>query len=148
MLSLTPFRADHFYKLDIQPAQRWAVRHVGKDLLAALESNGWSTTILKNGAPVFVGGVLSNQPHIATVWCYVGLGMSPQEFAVVHKHVVRFIESLPYRRLDMVVSVKHEEGHRWAKLLGFTCEAKCMSAFLINGDDAALYAKVKGANRG
>ena len=144
MLALAPFKAEHFNKLDIQPAQRWAVRHVGKELLKGLESSGWSTTVLKDGAPVFVGGVMSNAEHCGTVWCYIGLGLTQQEFVSLHKHVLRFIEALPYRRLDMIVSVDHKEGHRWAELLGFTCEAQRMRAFLVNGEDAALYARVRG----
>ena len=42
----------------------------------------------------------------------------------------------------MTVDCEFEQGHRWAKMLGFTMEAERMRAYRPDGGDVALYARV------
>ena len=142
MISYGPFRASHVNELQVQDAQRWTLAYVQPAVLLALE-NKWSNTVFKNGKPVMCGGVIEQWANNAILWSFVGTGMTPSEFRTAHKYVVQFIEGLPFKRLEMHVDADFAAAHRWAKLLGFHCEATRMQAFLLNGGDGALYARIK-----
>lgn len=53
----------------------------------------------------------------------------------------RFMENLPHRRIEMTVTAGHEEGFRWAKLLGFQCEG-LMRCYGPQGEDCFLFSRV------
>ena len=141
MISYGPFRAEHLSQLDVQPAQRQTMDQITSDIAVGLEQR-WSNTVFKNGRPVLCGGVIEQWPGTVIIWSFVGLGMTPTEFVIAHRYARMFIRALPFRRIEMHVDYKFRAAHRWAVLLGFTCEAKRMRAFLMNGGDASLYARV------
>lgn len=141
MISFGPFKAAHVAQLDVQPAQRSMLAHLQPAILHVLEDQ-WSSTVFKNGRPVLCGGVIEQWPGNAILWSFMGSSLTPGEFLVVHRLVVSFVNSLPFRRVEMHVDADFPQAHRWARLLGFVCEAPRMRAFLVDGRDGALYARV------
>jgi hypothetical protein len=142
VISFGPFKAEHLGQLRVQEAQRWTMAYVTPEILVQLEAQ-WSTTLFKNGRPILCGGVLPQRPDYGILWSFVGEGTTADDFRRIHYLVKRFIAGLPYRRVEMHVDADFTNGHRWAKALGFSCEASKMEAFLLNGGDAALYARIK-----
>lgn len=45
-------------------------------------------------------------------------------------------------RIEITVDCNFSEGHRWAKMLGFNCEAERMINFGKDGTDYSLYARI------
>lgn len=142
MISFGPFLARHLEELNVQPAQRWTMGYIPPHIPKVLEGL-WSNTIFKDGRPVVCGGVIEQRPNYGILWSFVGCNTMPEEFREIHGLVKMFVNSLPYERLEMHVDVDFLNGHRWAKALGFRCEAYRMRRFLPNGGDASLYARVK-----
>ena len=64
-------------------------------------------------------------------------------FVALTKAAKRILGSMPYRRLEADVACDFAQGHRWLRMLGFTMEAPRMVAYLPDGTDSALYARVR-----
>ena len=143
MMSYGPFKAVHLGQLQVQEAQRWTMEYMSPSLAHVLEQQ-LSNTVFKDGQPILCGGVIEQRPDYGILWSFVGSGMTPHDFFHLHRLTRLFIRSLPYRRLEMHVDCEFVNGHRWARALGFRCEAPRMRAFLLNGLDAALYARING----
>jgi len=143
MISYGPFLATHLTTMAVQDAQRWTMRYLSDAILMQLETQN-SNTVFKNGKPILCGGVITQRPDYGILWSFVGSDVTPHDFFHLHRLARLFIRSLPYRRLEMHVDCEFVNGHRWARALGFRCEAPRMRAFLLNGLDAALYARING----
>ena len=142
MISFGPFRAEHLSRLQVQDAQRWTLTYLTPDIMMGLTMQQ-SNTVFKDGHPILCGGVIEQRPDYGILWSFVGQ-VGPHDFFHLHRLARLFIRSLPYRRLEMHVDCEFVNGHRWARALGFRCEAPRMRAFLLNGLDAALYARING----
>jgi hypothetical protein len=141
MMSFGPFKAAHLSQLAVQDAQRWTLSYMSPALMMTIEGQ-WSNTVFRDGRPICCGGVIEQRPDYGILWSFVGSDVTPYDFRTLHHLVSLFIADLPYRRLEMHVDTNFRNGHRWAKALGFTCEAYRMRGFLLNGGDASLYARV------
>ena len=142
MISFGPFKQAHLSLLTVQEAQRWTLSFMSPSILHALEGM-WSNTVFKHGRPICCGGVIVQRPYYGFLWSFVGSDVTPHDFFALHRLVKLFICDLPFDRLEMHVDVNFRNGHRWAKTLGFQCEAPRMRRFLLNGTDASLYARIK-----
>jgi hypothetical protein len=142
MMYVVPFEAAHFYRLDAQDAQRWMMKHPAvRDMHRA--EGPYATTLMQDGNPIVCGGAMPIWPGRAHVWSILSSKVSVGNFAAVHRHVVEFLDGLPFRRLEAAVDVDFQAGHRWMRLLEFKCEAPLMEAFDLDGRDCALYARVR-----
>lgn len=142
MIYLTDFEAAHISRISLQPSQAWIVPHLEVKRLKALEGP-WAVTIMRDGLPVLCTGALAYWEDRAMLWGFVGKDITARNFLEVHHLARAHMNGLPFRRLEMYVDVDFTEGHRWAKTLGFTLEAPRMRGFQMNGEDSALYAKIK-----
>lgn len=142
MISFGPFKQAHLSLLTVQEAQRWTLSFMSPSIVHALEGM-WSNTVFKHGRPICCGGVIEQRPDYGILWSFVGSDVTPHDFLTLHRLVKLFICDLPFDRLEMHVDVNFRNGHRWAKTLGFQCEAPRMRRFLLNGTDASLYARIK-----
>jgi hypothetical protein len=75
------------------------------------------------------------------VWAYISEDAG-KHFLSIHRLAQHIVDTMPFRRLYTEVDCDFKNGHRWMKLLGFTCEAERMRACSPIGGDCALYAKV------
>lgn len=138
---VVPFRAEHFETMQLQDAQAYCSPHITPEYLRALEGQ-FAFTAMVGDKVIGVGGVAEMWAHRALLWSFVDRRAGPH-FVSVHRATQRFLDVLPYRRIEAEVDVEFEPGHRWIKALGFTLEAPRMRAFRVDGGDSALYARVK-----
>lgn len=87
-------------------------------------------------------GVIEIWPGRGIAWSVLSREAGPYMLQLTRK-VRQAVDLHPCRRIEMTVLYDHGEGHKWARLLGFQIEAERMRAYTINGDDVALYARVK-----
>ena len=142
MIYYAPFEAWHLGSIKLQESQEW-VRgfFVGADLVSL--EGPHAMTVYSDGAPVACGGAIGFGDGRACLWSFMGSNIGPREFVKVHAITKRLIDAMPFRRLEMYVDCDFENGHRWARLLGFDMECERMKSFQANGADSALYAMVK-----
>lgn len=144
MMYQVPFRAEHVRAMKVQDAQAWFANEVSIDGLRVFEGPH-SATCMRDGAPVMVGGAMRVWDDRAYLWAWLAKDMVPGEFLVMHRMVKAYLDALPFKRIEAAVDATFDAGHRWMTALGFTCETPetVMRAFLPNGADCKLYAKVK-----
>lgn len=139
-----PFRAEHLERMRLQTAQQGAEVHVRVRGAAALEGEH-SHTLMDDGEPIGCCGAFAFHANRALVWSYIGADVGARNFRAVHTWAKRFVDSLPFRRVEAEVECGFSAGHRWLRSLGFDrCEAACLRAAGADGQDHALYARVKG----
>ncbi len=78
----------------------------------------------------------------AIAWTLIGKDAGPHMRAITRK-VKQMLDDAAPERTEMYVDCQFQNGHRWAKMLGFTLEAPCMRKHGYLGNDEALYARIK-----
>lgn len=142
MLYPVPFKAEDYFTMDLQNAQAWTAGFASLGDLRTLE-NEWATTLMDDGVPLVCAGAAEYWEGRAHVWAVVSDRVNVGNFRGVHAQAKAFLDGLPFRRLEAAVECDFDAGHRWVKALGFTLEALRLRKYQVNGDDCALYARVK-----
>lgn len=141
-MEVVDFKADHIFQLDLQDAQQYLSKFMSREQAQALEDGGWSFTAMLDSEPVACAGVLPMWQGRAIAWSYLSSKATGPTFLRVHRAVKRFLDTCYIQRIEMSVDYGHEEGYRWAEMLGFRKEADRMRAYRPDGGDCALYARV------
>lgn len=143
MISFAPFEKEHFFKIRLQPAQKWMEEYVREEHIPLLE-NHFAGTVMWNGEPILCGGAVPEWEGRALVWAILDERITPKMFREIHTIVKDFLNGLPFRRIEAYVDIDFTAGHRWMRSLGFKREDKDgMEAFQVNGGTCAMYARIK-----
>lgn len=140
-MKVIPFSADHFWAIDIQPAQAYVRDYVAHEDLKALEAQN-SFTCAKGDKVLACFGWVPLYPTRASLWALIS-GTSGPHFVGMTRIAKQLTEELDFKRLEMEVDCEFEQGHRWARMLGFKLEAERLRGFRIDGGDSAVYARVR-----
>jgi len=143
MITYTPFKAEHLLNLELQDAQAHLRDRLDISGLRTLE-NEWANTLCVDGRVAVCAGFIEIWPGRAMVWSFLGKDLNSKNFLEFHNIAKRFVDLVPYKRLEAYVRCDFKAGHRWIKALGFKQESACMEAFEPDGSDHALYSKIKG----
>lgn len=109
--------------------------------LTPLAEEGLAVTLEQDGKILLIGGVFPQWENRALLWAFVDKDAG-QHFTAVHKETLRFIDRVPFRRLESSIDVGFKEGIRWMGMLGFEIEGY-MRAYRPDGADMLLYARIK-----
>lgn len=138
-MEILAFAPEHLNTLAVQAAQAGAL--ADRDKALKLISAGQAFSARTGGATLAVAGVVEQWPGRALAWAVLSQDIG-RHMVAVHRAVVRFLELAPYRRIEMHVDAKHEQGKRWAEMLGFEYEGY-ERAYAPDGRDCLLYARVQ-----
>lgn len=136
-----PFRREHLDMIDVQPAQAYWRPYIEANDVSALEQHQ-SFTCVEGDKILMCFGWIEIYPTRAAVWALIS-GTCGKHFVGMTRIAKRLISGLPYKRVEIDVDCEFEQGHRWAKMLGFSLEAERLRGHRIDGGDCAIYAKVR-----
>lgn len=85
-------------------------------------------------------GLIPMWENRAMAWGLIAAEAGPH-FVQITKAVMRTMELHPFRRIEASVKCDFQQGHRWARLLGFEREGT-MRCYSPDGGDYDLYARV------
>lgn len=146
MFKVIEYKAEHLNFL-VNDTFNAHVKEWIKNGFAKEMERGWkSGTILVNGEVTLCGGVTEYWPGRAQLWTVFG-EVCKRNFLPTFRGIKVFLNTLPYRRLELCVPVGtsyEERARRRAELLGFELEVDCAKKYLPGGGDAALYSWVRG----
>lgn len=142
MMYVVPYRSFHPSALTIQSGQAYMADFLKPEYCKALENAGPAYTVMDDNSVVACGGLAEQWSTRAIAWSLISENISGLKFARLHKMVFRFLEVQDYPRIEMTVDHDFENGHRWAKLLGFKWEG-LMKKYNPTGSDCDLYARVR-----
>ncbi len=117
--------------------------YVTAESFDAVVASPHSRTFLLGGEPICCIGIREYWPGRGEAWAMFSQSAGPHMLQI-HREALRYFQDCPIRRIEAAVEVGFEKGHRWVKALGFELEARLLRKFLPNGEDAVLYAKVRG----
>ncbi|MEO2140940.1 MAG: hypothetical protein ABGX63_02035 [bacterium] len=140
-MKFIPFREEHVEDLLAQPAQARMSQKITPKIAKMLEGHP-SFTAMDGDIPVGAAGIIVGNGHRGMAWAYL-TEVPTRKFITIHKGVLQFLEGCYVPRLEMTVDCGFEEGHRWARLLGFTLEAEVMRSWNVVGEDVSLYARIR-----
>jgi len=141
-MNVVKFEAHHLHSVDLQDGQAYLSSWITPAMADALEETDWAYTLIDGGSVLGCAGVVPMWQGRGTAWAYLSRRAAGAAFIHVHRAVVRFLEACYLQRIEMTVDCDFEQGHRWARLLGFTMEAKTMRAYRPDGGDCSLYSRV------
>ena len=141
MIQVVPYEAEHALALDLQMHQQSTARFITLEYAKSLEGE-FSYTVLLDGSPIAVGGVAKLWENRGFVWSMVDRRAGPH-FMTITRVAKKALELAPYRRIEADTPCGFPQGHRWLRMLGFHVEAERMRAYMPDGADHTLYAKVK-----
>ena len=141
-MEIVPFKAEHLVGMRLQSGQAWAQLQIEEAGIRTLEGPN-AFTAMDGGYPIACAGVAEVEKGRWLAWSYLSDRVNARNFLKVHNEVRRFLHAFSARRIEMVVDFEFAQGHQWAEMLGFHCEAALMRKYNANGSDASLYALVK-----
>lgn len=117
-MHFTRFHSQHLRLFTPQPVQVREYAYllqpnVGAALETTLAMTGWDGSRCLGCA-----GVVSEDPGAGYAWAMLSVEAGPHMLAIT-RHVRYTFSKLPYPALYFDVAPGHEEGARWARLLGF-----------------------------
>lgn len=125
---------------DIQQAQAFMAERIDAKYADELAAIG-GFAALHDETVLGVAGVLEARPGVGLAWSLISASAGKHMRALTRR-ALGYLETLPFHRIEMIVDCDHKPGHRWARMLGMSCECERMRAWAPDGSDAALYAKV------
>ena len=137
-----PYRHFHLASLTPQEAQATMAELIKPEYAKALEIAGPAWTVMDGSEVLACLGLAEQWPTRAQAWTILSNNLTGRRFAKFHAMVMRGLGMQSYTRIEMTVDHEFEQGHRWAKLLGFEWEG-LMRKYNPNGMDCDLYARVK-----
>lgn len=140
-MKIEPFKPEHLLApglLESQPHVRAALQ--SPEYMAALAAHpAW--TAFDGDRFVGAAGVITLWQGRVQAWAVLAGDIGQHQFIAVHRAVLRFL-STQRGRIESVVAVGFEPGHRWMRMLGFQLETPHpMRGWLPNGADALQYAR-------
>jgi hypothetical protein len=143
-MNIVYFRPEHLKRLSLQNAQQYFGQQLtDPDYGRVLLDAGPCFTGMRGDEVIICAGVFEVWENRAMAWALLSKNAAANMLAI-HKAVRGYLLQAPYRRIEATVDAGFEDGRRWAEMLGFVQETpEPMRAFLPNGGDCYLYARVK-----
>ena len=143
-MKIVRFLAVHLAALELQDAQTFFRSEFGNpNYGAALEQSPHAFTAIEGDTVLCCAGVHEVWDGRAVAWALMSKHAGAH-LRTIHRAAKGFIEQSPWRRVEAMVESGFEPGHRWARMLGFSCETPdAMRGYSPTGVDFYLYSKVK-----
>ncbi len=141
MFELVPFKKEHLEPLMLQKINAYVPEWVRKGHAAEMEKTG-AVTVLVNGEITMCGGVTYIWEGRGQIWSIFS-ETCKKNFIPTFRAIRKYLDSSPFRRIEMAVPYDFELGKRRAKLLGFKVECERAEKYSSSGADHTLYVRVK-----
>lgn len=139
-----PFNPEHLRLIEVQESQLPDLMRVSPQEVSELAKGREAWSGFVGGRCLGAAGIIDvpGWPNRSVAWAIFGRDI--RQFMVSgFRFIKSVVDSCPRRRIEMTVECDFKQGHRFAKMLGFTVEAPRMVAYSHYGTDMALYAKVR-----
>lgn len=142
MIEVRPLQPEELATLEVQPWQRKPEFALTEDYCQFIcEHSVMPTGMWLDGVLVAAGGAVEIWPQRAEVWMLLAEA-SGRDFIGVHRVVRRFIDAMPYARLETTCEIGWPQAKRWLEMLGFAHE--CLARkYMPGGRDVDIYVRIR-----
>ncbi|MFD1034154.1 hypothetical protein ACFQ15_05765 [Sphingomonas hankookensis] len=138
MIRVDRFRPEDLAAIAVQPGQPELLAADRLALGRAYAAQGRCLTArAADGRLLVCGGAIETHGDYATIWSAVSVAAGPAMLALT-RATTRFLDTLPYRRVDTIVAADFIPGRRWVRRMGFAQEA-VLAEYFPDGRDAVIY---------
>ncbi len=141
-MRIIKFEGEHLEQLKDQEGQEYVREFITPDHVKVLEKDKYAFTILVKEKIVCCAGVIEYWPGRGVGWAFLQRDCR-NAFYYIHKAAKRFLDNCPIKRIEATVDHGFKKGHRWVRALGFELEAPHLKAYMPDGGDSSLYARVR-----
>lgn len=141
-LRIEKFKAEHLTELFKEEAARHFAKYITPQHAVGLEQANLSYTAFIDDRIVACGGAVEYWKNRGEAWIIFGK-TSRDKFILLQRAAKKFIQMCPLKRLEASITIGFEAGHRWIKSLGFELEAPLAKSYTQEGEDCALYSRVR-----
>lgn len=143
MIAVVPLLSCHGDGFELQDGQFELKDEIISDgYWEMLESLPNSYAATKDGVVIGFFGLAPQSGHRALGWALIGKNCVPSDFVKFTKGVREYIDASGFKRVEIVIRDGFQNGHRWAKMLGFHCETpRPMLNWFKGGVGAFLYSR-------
>jgi len=139
-MNVRPFRVEDLSVIRLQQGQLGSLSLVTPDYARSLIAAGPSITVERRGVILGCAGIGIHHGGSGTLWAFISSSAGPHMVRLT-RIAVRFIASVPLRRVEATVEKGFEPGCRWLDLLGFHFEGE-MRSYGPGGEDHLRYARI------
>lgn len=141
MIDVVRFNPKHLQHLDLQEEQQFNAQLFKDPAYVELLLTGEAYTVLHDGEIILIAGVLPLTDYMARAWALVSQNAG-RALIPASRKISDFLKNVHYARVETPVRRGFINGHRWAKLLGFTNETpeRGMKCYGFEGETYDLYA--------
>lgn len=112
------------------------------DYMQLLEQN-FSLSAWDGHRIVGAAGVITVHPGMGFGWGLLDRRMAGKHMREITAKCKQVMDGMVFKRIETTVDYNFLAGHRWAKMLGFKCEAIRLEKRGFSGADESIYARVK-----
>lgn len=141
MFDLVPFKKEHLEPLAKQSINSYLPEWV-RDGHADKVEKTLAFTGFVNGEVMVCGGIAHLWAGRGELWSIFS-ETSKINFLPTFRGIQKFLDNVPYARIETAIPCDFAIGHRRARLLGFELECERARHYLPNGNDCSLYARIK-----
>lgn len=147
VIELVKLKAEHMDGLMAQEHMNDLRPFFNPTLAAKLEAADHSYSVIaENGRVIACGGLSPYWNGRAEAWAVFDYKRAyKKEMLAITRAVRSVFASSPFRRIECSVESAFQDGHRWAKALGFKLLASDVEAYFPTGKSASLFAIVREA---
>lgn len=134
MVKVVPFHQDHLAKIELKAC------HQGE---ATTGTSGPAITLMDGEYPAAIIGWYQICPGVLQVWGIFSerIRRVPLSITKTAKKLLEFALT-DHHRVQICVRCDYLEGYRWAKSIGFSCEA-IMNKYGADQSDYYLFARIR-----
>ena len=140
---VVPFLPSHLEGFELQKEQSLMHKYLmDESYIDTIGLTGEAWTGLVDGNVKVIAGVFKAHEHIGVVWALIGKDGN-KYMPSITKNVLKWLDKNNTPRLETAVRRDFNEGHRWAKIMGFENETpeKGMKNYGSDGETYDLYAR-------
>lgn len=145
---VVPFRAEHLEGMRVQKAQERIVPMINDwKYRRELQSAGvaWSLINEDSLEVIACAGVIDCGFGRGQAWSILS-NEANKYLITITKEILKKMDSLSFKRLEITVADGFSQGHRWAKILGFKCDTPNGMECYVDGIKDYLYSRIRWQN--
>lgn len=140
-VTFTPCHVQHLAFINVRDVDRRIVPYYLSGSIEEVIANSMALSIWVDNRCMGAAGVVEVDSRTAYAWSLLSADSGPYMLAITRK-TIQVLDGFRHLRVEMRVNNGFTEAHKWAKMLGFQCEAPLMRKSGFFGEDQSLYARV------
>jgi hypothetical protein len=142
-ITYLPCSVEHIALINPQPGDEMEKAVFLRPEFRYLVDQGTALSAWVNSRCICAAGVYDLYPHRGLAWSVLSCDAGPYMLQLTRK-IRSFMNLYHAKRVELYVASDFEEGHRWAKAIGFKCETpEPMIAHGVFGHDETMYVRIK-----